>query len=118
MSTGLKTFSCTPYPSERSTLKNLSVPTKANNYRPPVRSISLRKSKYALMGLSAEQIQEGGLTMQSKLSLHGRTGGKYQLDSDTAIWQPHPGDEKVIDLSFRGKSFEVTREGTGKAIGT
>jgi len=35
----------------RSTLKDLCVPTKANNFRPPVRSISLRKSKYAQRGI-------------------------------------------------------------------
>jgi hypothetical protein len=35
----------------RSTLKDLCVSTKANNYRPPVRSISLKKSKHAKRGV-------------------------------------------------------------------
>ena len=35
----------------RSTLKDLCVPTKANNFRPPVKSISLKKSKYAKRGI-------------------------------------------------------------------
>jgi hypothetical protein len=35
----------------RSTLKDLCVPTKANNFKPPVRSISLWKSKYAQRGI-------------------------------------------------------------------
>jgi hypothetical protein len=35
----------------RSTLKDLCIPARANNYKPPVRSISLRKSKYAKRGI-------------------------------------------------------------------
>jgi hypothetical protein len=35
----------------RSTLKDLCVPTKANNFRAPVKSISLKKSKYAKRGI-------------------------------------------------------------------
>jgi hypothetical protein len=35
----------------RSTLKDFCVPTKANNFRPPVKSISLKKSKYAKRGI-------------------------------------------------------------------
>jgi hypothetical protein len=35
----------------RSTLKDLCVPTKANNFRPAVKSISLKKSKHAKRGI-------------------------------------------------------------------
>ena len=35
----------------RGTLKDLVTPTRANNYKPPVRSISLRKSKYSKRGI-------------------------------------------------------------------
>jgi hypothetical protein len=35
----------------RSTLKDLCTPTRANGFKPPVRSISLRKSKYAQRGI-------------------------------------------------------------------
>jgi len=35
----------------RSTLKDLCIPTRANRFKPPVKSISLRKSKYAKRGI-------------------------------------------------------------------
>jgi len=35
----------------RSTLKDLCVPTRANDFRPPVKSISLKKSKHAKRGI-------------------------------------------------------------------
>jgi hypothetical protein len=35
----------------RGTLKDLCVPSKANNFRPPVKSISLKKSKHAKRGI-------------------------------------------------------------------
>jgi hypothetical protein len=35
----------------RSTLRDLCEPTKANGFRPPVKSISLKKSKHAKRGV-------------------------------------------------------------------
>jgi hypothetical protein len=50
---------------------------------------------------------------QPELQLPKISGGRYKVRSHIATWQHRSNDEKIIDLSFRGKPFEVTREGSG-----
>jgi hypothetical protein len=40
-------------------------------------------------------------------------GASYEIGSHIATWQRRSNDEKIIDLSFRGKHFEITQEGSG-----
>src|ERR1700730_14591718 len=47
---------------------------------------------------------------QSELQLAETSGGRYQVGSHIAAWRHRSGDEKIIDLSFRGKAFAITRE--------
>lgn len=47
------------------------------------------------------------------LQLPESSGGRYKVRSHIATWQHRSNDEKIIDLSFRRKRFEVTREGSG-----
>jgi hypothetical protein len=42
----------------RGTLKDLCVPSKANNFRPPVKSISLKKSKHAKRGIDYNSLMK------------------------------------------------------------
>jgi hypothetical protein len=51
--------------------------------------------------------------MQSELRLRLTAGGSYQLGEHVATWRHRLNDEKIIDLIFRGKSFEISREGSG-----
>ena len=50
--------------------------------------------------------------MQSELKLFVIEGGNYEAGGNKASWRVRPGSN-VIDLHFREKRFEITREGTG-----
>ncbi len=49
---------------------------------------------------------------QQSFALAGGASG-YEIGSHIATWQRRSNDEKIVDLSFRGKHFEITQEGTG-----
>jgi hypothetical protein len=53
------------------------------------------------------------MNAQSELQFTMDGGGSYQVGTHAATWQRRANDEKIVDLSFRGKRFEVTREGSG-----
>src|SRR4051812_48356943 len=48
-----------------------------------------------------------------ELSLLPSGGGTYEVGGADAIWEPRPGSPNIIDLSFRGKHFELSKEGAG-----
>jgi len=53
------------------------------------------------------------MNSQSELQFVLAGGARYEIGSHIATWQRRSNDEKIIDLSFRGKHFEITQEGTG-----
>ena len=54
-------------------------------------------------------------SQQSELQFFALAGGasRYEIRSHIATWQRRSNDEKIVDLSFRGKHFEITQEGSG-----
>jgi hypothetical protein len=56
-------------------------------------------------------------SQQSELQLLALVGGaSFVIGSHVATWQRRPNDEKIVDLSFRGKHFEITQEGPGAIL--
>jgi hypothetical protein len=54
-------------------------------------------------------------SQQPELKSFALVGGasRYEIGSHIATWQRRSNDEKIVDLSFRGKRFEITQEGSG-----
>jgi hypothetical protein len=54
-------------------------------------------------------------SQQPELKAFALAGGasRYEIGSHIATWQRRSNDEKIVDLSFREKRFEITQEGSG-----
>jgi hypothetical protein len=50
---------------------------------------------------------------QAEMSLGHVDGGAYRLGRNVAVWKTRADDSHIIDLSFRGRRYKITKESRG-----